>query len=143
MSNIKVWKNKAFAKNLIKDALESLHATCVFLLKPNTTNEVNQLDPTNESNQPNANRIGDDDFFAALVQDDPEVTTSTNQVLLHQFEDELKSEISNFMEILLNRNILAKIISNKKFWLDYRKNLPKLFKVATILLNKCFCRAFF
>ena len=60
-------------------------------------------------------KLGNDDFFEALIQDDPEVTHSTNQVFLHRFEEDLKTEISIFEDILLNRNRLEKIDSNKKF----------------------------
>lgn len=80
-------------------------------------------------------KVGNDDFFADLVREDPEVSCSNNQVFLHKFEEELNIEIAYFQEILLDRERLEETDSNKKFWLEEKKKLPKLFQVATILLN--------
>jgi hypothetical protein len=68
--------DKLFAKNMIKNSLECLKIACLHFINPATTEQY-----TTQIVQPRPEKIGNDDFFAKLVRDDSEISTSSNQVL--------------------------------------------------------------
>ena len=133
VSGLKGWIYKSYAKSYLSKGLEALKDVCIQFLFP-VFDQV-QVEEETASQQSSTNSTDNfaftRNFFAQSQSDD---IYSNKESLNFRRNKEIDEEVLFFSDLLSKEDTIKKTKSTTEFWLNYRKDLPYLFKLKNILL---------
>lgn len=127
-----MWINKSYCENLVLDGLRSLRLVYFKFLYEE------KLQDAEEVNSPSSSGSETDDdgyFLDELMKDDEGLIDKNKEPEKYKIELELEREIKFLTDILSKPEALKGIKSNIVFWSKYKNEMPRLSRLAIVLLN--------
>lgn len=131
LAKVDVWLNKNFCENILREGLNSLKTVYLKLFYDQKDSEE---DNTILSLPSNSESDGEGQFFNDLMKDD-DFEQNNKESEMIKIELELEREVIKLAELLSKHDKISKINSNKKFWQKNIDEMPRLTRLATVLLN--------
>lgn len=123
--------NKVFAKNIVKESLESLKHAYFKLFFEKSISQLEEIPCSQHSTKSD----NSEKYFMNIYRDDEEEKFENSEVVIFKINNELEKEISILTELICNKTLLKSIKSTKDFWKINSDKLPKLKNLSVVLLN--------